>query len=115
MASFHELKASVSPRPGEPGASSAPNQGGYFGWEVTRRMQQPPAKIPTVSSTDVTPYRISSAMIGEKAVFPGMPVMKPKDAKPVTTAEAEYRRIKQAREERKRTAKKARNRGNRQR
>lgn len=110
MASFHELKASAPRSPGESRVSSTPNQGSYYGWEITRRVQQPPAEIPTVSPTDVTPSKILRAIRGEFNLstrqFPANPRGRRERVVP------EYELLRQEREQRKIEAKLRRNRGN---
>lgn len=110
MASFHELKASAPRSPGESGVSSTPNQGSYYGWEVTRKVQQPRAEIPTVSPTDVTPSRILRAMRGEFNLptrqFPANSRGRRERVAP------EWELLRQAREKRKREARLRRNCGN---
>lgn len=98
MGSFHSIRASAA----QPGKSrtltpSQANPNAIFGWKVVRALQSPPQEIARIEPTDVTPERILSAIRGEAVVFPGMPVMQPRDEISIGEAErlrlAEERRI----------------------
>ena len=110
MASFHELKASAHSTPGESATRSISNQGHYFGWEITKRMQQPLAKIKIISQTDVTPNMILRAMTGEFNRSPQQPTTNPSGRRKRVVPE--YERLRQEREQRKIKVKLRRNRGN---
>lgn len=103
MPSFHELKASAPGKPVEAEASSTPKQEGYFGWQVTRRINQPPAEIPTASPTDITPNRILSAIRGEDRLPSRQHPVNPRGQS--ERALSEWELLKQAREERRKEAK----------
>jgi hypothetical protein len=69
--SLHEISAAAHPGPEDSGTSSSSDQGGYFSWQVSRRMKTP-AVIPTISATDVTPDRTLRALLGQ-TVFLDLP------------------------------------------
>lgn len=111
MASFHEIKASASPRPGESGTPSAPNQGHYFGWDAIRRLQQPPPEMQIVSQTAVTPRKILRAMRGEFEILPSQPTANPRGRGERVLSE--WERLKQEREQRRKATRDKHSNGNR--
>lgn len=110
MASFHTIKASPPHRPGGPETPSTSVQGHYFGWEILRRIQKPPAEMKRISPTDVTPTRTLRAMSGELNPPPQQPAANPRGRRERVVPE--YERLKLEREQRKLDARLERSRGN---